>query len=286
MSVVVVAGGTDGIGRAVALQRLAAGHTVVLVGRDPVKADAVRAQAFQLGAGERLHFVHADLSLLRETSRAVEHIRTAYPSVDAVVLCARHYHSRRSVTTEGVEENFALFYLSRYLISHGLVPAMRRAPRAVVVNVAGPGAELSVVRWDDLELRRDYHGGAALGQGGKLNDLLGVAFTDQHGPAGPRYVLIHPGVTATGFSGTYDTATLPHIRAMQQNAKPVSAVLPPILAALDDPPADPLSAFVEGVRLRVDTAGFDPRAARRLDELTRKRLAALHLDLHEDLGDS
>ncbi|MFB7278734.1 SDR family NAD(P)-dependent oxidoreductase [Streptomyces hydrogenans] len=273
MSTLVIAGGTDGIGKALAERRLDGGDTVLVIGRDPAKGRAYLERARDRGAGDRARFVTADLSLVADTTAAIERITAEAPAVDALVLCARHYRSRRTVTPEGYEENFALFYLSRYLLGHGLVPALRRAERPVVVNVAGPGAPLGVVRWDDLELRHGYHGGAALGHGGKLNDLLAVAFADRYAATTDiRYVLVHPGVTATGFSGEYDAETLRHIRSMQRDAKPVSAALPPLVDVLDDPPAAPLSAFVEGRRLRVDTPDFDRSAALRLEQITERLL--------------
>ncbi|MER5740046.1 SDR family NAD(P)-dependent oxidoreductase [Streptomyces sp. NPDC002262] len=273
MSTLVIAGGTDGIGKALAERHLDRGDTVLVIGRDPAKGRAYLERARARGAGDRAGFVTADLSLLKDTTAAVEEVAARAPAVDALVLCARHYRFRRTVTPEGYEENFALFYLSRYLLGHGLVPALSRAARPVVVNVAGPGAPLDTVRWDDLELRNGYHGGAALGHGGKLNDLLAVAFADRYAATkGIRYVLVHPGVTATGFSGEYDAETLRHIRSMQQRAKPVSAALPPIVDVLDDPPAAPLSAFVEGHRIRVDTPDFDRTAALRLERITERLL--------------
>ncbi|MFD8015223.1 SDR family NAD(P)-dependent oxidoreductase [Streptomyces sp. NPDC058955] len=272
MSTLVIAGGTDGIGKALAERHLDRGDTVVVIGRDAAKGRAFLERAGARGAAGRARFVTADLGLIADTEAAIDEITAQVPVVDGLVLCARHYRFRRTETREGYEENFALFYLSRYLLSHRLAPVLSRAARPVVVNVAGPGAPLDVVRWHDLQFRHGYHGGAALGHGGKLNDLLGVAFADRHATSGIRYVLVHPGVTATGFSGEYDAETLRHIRSMQRRAKPVSAALPPIVAALDDPPAATLSAFVEGRPLRVDTHDFDPAAARRLEELTERLL--------------
>ncbi|WUW19624.1 SDR family NAD(P)-dependent oxidoreductase [Streptomyces sp. NBC_01463] len=272
MKTLVIAGGTDGIGKALAEVYLRRGDTVVVIGRDKAKGghylDAARAS----GAADRAFFVTADLSLLSGTTRAAEEIRASFPAVDALVFCARHYRSLRTETAERYEENFALFYLSRRLLARALAAPLAAARRPVVVNVAGPGSGLDLVRWDDLQLTRGYEGTTALAQGGKLNDLLGVTSAEQYGPAGIRYVLIHPGVTATGFSGEYDAATLPHIRSMRQHAKPVEAALPPITGVIDTPPAEPLSAYVEGRRIPVDTPDFDPAAARRLESLTERLL--------------
>ncbi|MFE9248647.1 SDR family NAD(P)-dependent oxidoreductase [Streptomyces sp. NPDC007088] len=273
MKTLVIAGGTDGIGKALAEHALDRGDTVVVIGRNPGKGERFLGSARAAGALGRAHFVTADLSLLAETGRAAGEIAERFPAVDALVLCARHYRSRRTVTAEGFEENFALFYLSRYLLGRALAGPLARSARPVVVNVAGPGAPLDLIHWDDLQLSRAYHGGAALGQGGVLNDLLGTAYAEEYGTSGIRYVLIHPGVTATGFSGEYDAETARHIHSMRQHAKPVGAALPPVLAAVDTPPAEALSAYVEGRRIPVDSGSFDPGAARRLRGLTEALLA-------------
>ncbi|MFD8686423.1 SDR family NAD(P)-dependent oxidoreductase [Streptomyces sp. NPDC059651] len=274
MKTLVIAGGTDGIGKALAEVYLRRGDTVVVIGRNADKGRRLLDAAHAAGAAARAHFVTADLSLLSDTSRAANEIRTVFPAIDALVLCARHYRSVRTQTVEGYEENFALFYLSRRLLTRELAAPLAAAAHPVVVNVAGPGSGLGLVRWDDLQLTRGYRGTTALAQGGKLNDLLGVASAEEYGPAGIRYVLIHPGVTATGFSGEYDAATLLHIRSMQRHAKPVEAALPPIAGVIDAPPAQPLSAYVEGRRIPVDTPDFDPGAARRLHRLTERILGA------------
>ncbi|MYS19329.1 NAD(P)-dependent dehydrogenase, short-chain alcohol dehydrogenase family [Streptomyces sp. DvalAA-14] len=272
MKTIVIAGGTDGIGKALAATRLSGGDTVVVIGRNEVKGKEFLDSAQARGAGARAFFVRADLSLLAENERAVTAVKAQFPTLDALVLCARHYRSARTETTDGLEENFALFYLSRYLFGHALADSLAAAEQGVVVNVAGPGAGLGLVRFGDLELRRGYHGGAALGQGGKLNDLLGVSFAERYGERGIRYVLIHPGVTATSFSGVYDQETRRQIAAMRAYAKPVESALPPIVAAVDSPPAQPLSAFVEGRRIRVDDESFDRDAARRLEAATERIL--------------
>ncbi|MER5950491.1 SDR family NAD(P)-dependent oxidoreductase [Streptomyces sp. NPDC001904] len=266
--VLVVTGGTDGIGRALAERRLGEGDTVVVIGRAPEKGEAFLAHAEETGAADRAHFIRADLALLTENRRVIDELRDAFPVIDTLVFCARYYRSDRAETAEGIEETFAHFYLSRYLFGHGLADSLRRSAHPVVVNVAGPGAGLDVIRWDDLEFRDGYHGGAALGQAGKLNDLLGVTSAERYADAGLRYVLVHPGATVTSIAGQYDAATLRHIEEMQRTAKTVAQALEPIAAVVDRPPRQPLSAFVEGAELDVRTADFDRAAALRLDEAT------------------
>lgn len=44
-------------------------------------------------------------------------------------------------------------------------------------------------------------------QCGKLNDLLAVTFTQRNSGSPIRYLVLHPGLTATGFTGQHDTAS-------------------------------------------------------------------------------
>ncbi|APU13356.1 dehydrogenase of unknown specificity, short-chain alcohol dehydrogenase like [Actinoalloteichus fjordicus] len=270
----VVTGGTDGLGRAVALHYLARGAEVVIIGRDAAKGAALLAEAARRGAPGRAHFIAADLSLIAETRSAIEEVRSLVDSIDALVLCARHFHSTRTVTTEGFESNLALFYLSRFVASHDMVDLLDAAPEPVILNVAGPtGTGAAEIRWDDLGLEHGYDGRTAMQHGGPLNDLLGVGFTLRQPTSKVRYVLLHPGIVDTGFSGQYDAADAAHVAAIRDIAAPVEQAVQPILAVLDQPPAAPLSAVVQGVPISIEGPAFDVEDAKRLYAETERLLS-------------
>jgi PPOX class probable F420-dependent enzyme len=272
---IVVMGGTDGMGWAVALDRLERGDEVAIVGRNPEKGAAFLDLAAQRGAAARTHFVRADLSLVTGTRAAIEEIRALFPAIDALVLCARHYRSTRAVTEEGVEDNFALFYLSRYVVSYEMADLLDAAQEPVVVNVAGPGAPAGKIRWHDLEFEHDYHGMTALMHGGPLNDLLGVAYADDPPSRKVRYVLLNPGTVGTSFSGEYDPETAARIETIRATARPVEEGIEPILALLDQPPVEPISAWARHDPIPLTGPAFDVAAARRLRAETERLLTAL-----------
>lgn len=267
----VITGATDGMGRALALTYLGRGDRVAIIGRNAEKGRALLEQA---DAGERARFIQADLSLIGSNERVLEELKASYPAIDALVLCARHYRSTRLATTEGFEHTFAMFYLSRFLFCHGLRGALEQALRPVIVNVAGPGEPGGEIRWDDLQRERDYHGLDALEQSGKLNELLGVSFADRPDARRTRFVLIHPGVVSTSFSGDYDEAMAAQIATMQRTSKSIDEAIAPIVATIDAPPAEPLSAIKEGEPLPLEGPTFEPDAAARLDALTRRLLSS------------
>ncbi|MFJ6671297.1 SDR family NAD(P)-dependent oxidoreductase [Actinosynnema sp. NPDC091369] len=268
----VITGATDGIGAAVARALVSRGDHVVAVGTSAEKGEALLREADR--APGSLEFVQADLSLVSVNREVVERILDANPVVDGLVLCARYFRTHRRETAEGFEDNFALFYLSRLLLGDGLRPALERAERPVVVNVAGPGHDTPIA-WDDLQSARRYDGVGAMFLTGRLVDLLGVAFADRYGGGPVRYVLFHPGTTSTGFVGEFDAPTAAFVERQKAVAKPAAAVVPPILRLLDDPPADPLTAFTVDTEISVRSALFSSADAARLAAVTDELLAGV-----------
>lgn len=269
MKTVVITGGTDGIGRGLAAEYLRRGDEVLVIG-----TNAAKGAAFTGAGGKRAHFLAADLRLVSENRRLAGHLAARFPAIDVLVLGARYHHSARVLTLEGLESNFALFYLSRFLLSHGLVGALSRAERPVVLNFAAAG-QTGPVRWHDLQLERDYHGVRAMGHAGRLNDLLGVSFADIHAGRGIRYVLNHPGVVVTSFAGEYDPVTAAQVQQLRITGKTVDTSVAQILPYLDQPGQERLTAVLEGTPVPLDPALFDRGEAARLHQVTEKLLGDL-----------
>lgn len=119
---VVVTGGT-GIGREVAEMSLERGDQVVILGRDAAKSAEFLAAAEAAAPADRSDFLAVDLGDLSENRRALEYLAQRHPAIDALLLCARHYRSTRTETADGLENTFALFYLSRFLFRRYLALA-------------------------------------------------------------------------------------------------------------------------------------------------------------------
>jgi NAD(P)-dependent dehydrogenase (short-subunit alcohol dehydrogenase family) len=272
MKTYVITGGTDGIGAALARALFHRGDRAVVVGTNPEKGARLVAEA--ASAPGSAVFVKADLSLVSNTRRTVGKLAEEYPAIDGVILCARFMRSNRSLTAEGFEDNFALFYLSRLLFGYGLLGPLEKADRPVIVNVAGPGHD-TPVSWDDLQSARQYDLVQAMFMTGRLNDLLGVTFAERHGEGPVRYVLFHPGTTATSYAGEFDPRTAAYLQQQRMMAKPASDVAPSLLRLLDDPPAPPLTAFNLFTELNVHTELFAATDAERLSRLTDDLLAGM-----------
>lgn len=191
MRTIVITGGTDGMGAALARHYLAAGDRVVVIGRSRAKFDALPADA---------DFIGADLSLVKDSQLVVEQLRRDHDHIDALILAASFIRQRRHVTPEGHEASWSLFFLSKYLFVTGLAGLLAAAQRPIVVNTAVPGARADAIAFDDLELADGFSFARSNAQQRRANELLGILATRQNSDL--TYVTWGPArLVRTSFAG-------------------------------------------------------------------------------------
>ncbi|MFE4667082.1 SDR family NAD(P)-dependent oxidoreductase [Streptomyces sp. NPDC056716] len=252
------------------MERLARGDRVTVIGSSEAKGRALLDRA----ADPNLRFLRADLSSIAETERVIARIGEQYDTLDALALFANRVSPRRTETVEGLESTFALYYLSRYLLSHRLSPLLDAGSDPVIINVAGVGNTAGRIHWEDPQLTRRYHQVRAQLQAGRANDLLGVRFAARSGSRA-RYVLYHPGFTRSGTDGHPNPVIRGSIKLLATLfARPVADAVRPVVQWIDQPPADPLTAIDRGRPVDRTLKTLDPRTATRLAAYTENLLHA------------
>ncbi|MCC3764144.1 SDR family NAD(P)-dependent oxidoreductase [Glycomyces sp. TRM65418] len=270
----VITGGTDGIGKGLGLHFLTRGDRVITAGSTPAKGEALRAEAERLGAADRFRFLRADLSTLNGMRSVVAEVEATTERLDGLVFATQRFRPRREETPDGLEYTFALSYLSRFVIGHGLAGRLDQGHAPVVFNLAGPGGLPGRIHWDDPQLHHGYTGKNAAMQASRCNDLLGVDFPQRHPGTRIRYVLYNPLFVKTSLA---DPLPQPQ-RAVTKTmawllAQRVDKAIPPMVDHIDHPPAAQVTAFRRRTPIPLTGKDFDPDAADRLHELTLKLLA-------------
>lgn len=251
------------------------GARVIAVGSTPAKGAALLADATAESAGDCATFLQADLTSVAATSELVARIQSTSPTVDQLVLCAQRYRlfGPRSVTPEGFEHAFALGYLSRYVLSHGLRTALEAAPRPVILNVGTPGVPLGRLHREDLQLDRRYDGFKATLQAFRANDLLGAAYPSRY-PDTLRRLPPRRGVDRHAAPSLPPAVARPD----QGDVRRAGRVRPESRRPDDTPPGRAAGrrvlAYQRKRRLAVTGRAFDESAAARLHEVTRELIGA------------
>lgn len=182
MKTIVITGGTDGMGAALARHYLAAGDRVTVIGRSRSKFEALVAAVSSRdpSVAARAEFIAADLSLVADTRRVVDHLLAHHQRIDALVLAASFIRQHRQTTAEGHEASWALFFLGKYVLVTGLAPLLRAAERPVVVNIAVPGARADALDFGDLETTQGFTFKRSNARQRRANELLGILATDDN----------------------------------------------------------------------------------------------------------
>ncbi|MFD0637013.1 SDR family NAD(P)-dependent oxidoreductase [Catenulispora yoronensis] len=144
---IVFVGATSGLGRASALQLAAAGHRLILVGRDARRgASLVQQISSRTPASPATRppaFLAGDVSTRAGIEAVVSRIRDETDAVDTLVNNAGVMVPRRTLTAEGMELNFAVHHLAPFTMTALLLPLLARgAGRVVNTNSEGHRAPL------------------------------------------------------------------------------------------------------------------------------------------------
>jgi NAD(P)-dependent dehydrogenase (short-subunit alcohol dehydrogenase family) len=158
--VVLVTGATDGLGRAVARELASRGAAVLLHGRSEARLADTARQIRRAAANDRVRTYLADFSSLEDVRRLGREVLAGEDRLDVLVNNAGIGGGRdrrlREESSEGHELRFAVNFLAPFLLTHLLLPLMRRSAPARIVNVASAGQE--PIDFEDVMLERRYDG--------------------------------------------------------------------------------------------------------------------------------
>jgi NAD(P)-dependent dehydrogenase (short-subunit alcohol dehydrogenase family) len=199
--VVIVTGGSDGIGAAAARMLARGGDEVVVVGRSPGKTRAVAAQL-----GAECHV--ADFADLDQVRDLAGELRARHSRVDVLLNNAGLIAgSRRTVTADGHELTFQVNHLAAFLLTMLLREPLAAARGRVITTSSRAGARRDArVVPGDLDMADGYDGYDGL-RAYKASKLANVLFTRELArrwrPLGVSAAAAHPGIVRSqwGRSG-------------------------------------------------------------------------------------
>lgn len=192
---VLVTGASAGIGRAAAIGIARTGAHVVLLCRERTRGGPALAQVRALDTDAELFL--ADLSLQDEVRRVASEILAAHPKLDVLLNNAGGVFPERTLSADGLEMTFALNHLAPFLLTHLLLPALRAAAPARVVNVASEAHRGATMAFDDLMGGKSYGGLRAYAQSKLANVLFTYELARRLEGSGVTANALHPGVVAT-----------------------------------------------------------------------------------------
>jgi NAD(P)-dependent dehydrogenase (short-subunit alcohol dehydrogenase family) len=197
--VVVITGGTSGIGQVAVTELARQGARIVLIARDRARAAQALADIGRAAPGVAHRAVYADLASIAQTRRVGAEIAATEPRVDVLINNAGALFNRRKLSPDGLEMTFAVNHMAYFVLTEAMAPTLRRSAPARVVNTASGAHRGAKLDFDDLQTERAYSGFQVYGRSKLCNILFTRELARQLKDGGVTANCLHPGFVATRF---------------------------------------------------------------------------------------
>jgi NAD(P)-dependent dehydrogenase (short-subunit alcohol dehydrogenase family) len=271
--VVVVTGATSGIGEQAALQLAERGATVVPVGRDRRRLDAVTRRLRERGSEAEPH--RADFAIQAEVRALAAALLERHPQIHVLANNAGIVASRRRLSPDGRELTMAVNHLAPFLLTNLLLDRLRASAPARVVTTASDAHNAGVIDLGDLDMERRWAIYRAYGTTKLANILFTRELARRLDGSGVTANCVHPGAIRTrlgrsGIAGVAWRLASPFLSSPKRGGARIVHVA-----------ADPIGANVNGTYFCEDRPhtlrgqAADDELARALWERS-ARLVGLH----------
>jgi NAD(P)-dependent dehydrogenase (short-subunit alcohol dehydrogenase family) len=203
--IVLITGGTGGIGKATAVGLARLGARVGITGRDLRRAEQAAAEIRKFSGNPAVDAFAADLSSQAEVRRLATAVLNAYPRLDVLVNNVGGFWAHRHQTADGLEHTFALNHLASFLLTNLLLDRLKASAPARVVTVSSHVQAEGRIEFDDLQGARKYSGQSAYSQSKLANVMFSNEMARRLEGTGVTATSLHPGFVRTDF-GAEDQA--------------------------------------------------------------------------------
>lgn len=207
-----VTGGTDGIGMEAAREILRLGARVIITGRSKAKA-----QRFidSLPSGSLITFIQVDYVDLNNVKALAEQLLSTEERLDMLINNAGIFYPDFKQSAQGVEFQHAVNHVAPFYLTWRLLPLLKKAPAARIVNVASKAHIRYHEPADNIlaqTINEETFNSLKMYQNSKFNNVIYTGqfakWLETQGLNTIKAVNLHPGVVRTSFLASTQKSSL------------------------------------------------------------------------------
>ncbi len=193
----IVTGATSGIGRVTAIALASEGMKLVLPVRSMDKGKAFREELAEKTGNEDVEVMHCNLASFDSIRQFAASFRQKYDRLHLLVNNAGTWETRRKLSEDGIEMNFAVNHLAPFLLTNLLLDTILASAPARIVNVSSTAHKQATMNFEDLEGERRWSSMRSYAQGKLANIFFTRKLAHDLEGAGVTVNCLHPGVVET-----------------------------------------------------------------------------------------
>ena len=195
-----VTGATSGIGAATALGLARLGATVILVGRDKGRGEQVRRRIEAATKANRATLLTADFTSQQSLRDLATRVQDSHKELHVLVNNAGIIATRRRLTEDGIEHQFAVNHLAPFLLTNLLLDTLKRSAPSRIINVSSVMHAGRRLNFDDLRRDGSYETYRVYGETKLANVLFTYELARRLNGSGVTVNCLHPGVVRTNIT--------------------------------------------------------------------------------------
>jgi len=198
--VCLVTGASRGLGKETALGLARLGATVLLLARDERLGNAAAEDVVRRSGNSSVAVVVADLASFAAIRSAAADLRERHPSLHVLVHNAGVSVAKRKLSADGIELTLAVNHLAPFLLTHELLPTLRRGAQdggARVVTVTSMFERFGRIDFEDPQGERRWVGPLAYSQSKLASVLFTFEVAERLAGTGITANCVDPGLVAT-----------------------------------------------------------------------------------------
>jgi dehydrogenase/reductase SDR family member 12 len=189
----VVTGASTGIGFETAMCLARNGASVILVSKNLERLKIAKDKIQHETGNANIYIEPCDLSILEETKKLAEKIKSNFSILDILVNNAGALFNERTVTGEGYEKSVALLLYSPFVLTEKLLPILEKSQSPRIINVSSGGMYTQKVDTNDPMSENDYNGAIAYARAKRGLVILSDYWAESLQAKGIHSYSMHPG---------------------------------------------------------------------------------------------
>ncbi len=195
-----ITGANSGIGYATAIGLAKLNAHVIMVCRNKERGESAQKEIIEKTGNKRVDLLLCDLSSFDSIRKLAAEFKTKYQNLHVLINNAGIMLSKRELSVDGFEMNFAVNHLAPFLLTNLLLDLLKKSAPSRIINIASAAHKYGTINFEDLQGENKKRRFMGLYGDSKLALILtSYELSRRLEGTGVTLNLIHPGVVNTNL---------------------------------------------------------------------------------------